>query len=53
VDDIPRDRVEVNLAFTPAADPTQVDGSIVESGTRPARGSDPYVTTALISCTAL
>ena len=53
VDDIPRDRIEVNLAFTPAADPAQIDGSIVESGTRPGRGSDPYVTTALISCSAL
>ncbi len=52
VDDIPRDQVEVNLAFTPAADPARIDGSIVESGTRTGRGSDPYVTTALIECTA-
>jgi hypothetical protein len=53
VDEIPRDQVELNLAFTPAIDPMQIDGSIVESGTRPGRGSDPLVTTALISCTAL
>jgi hypothetical protein len=52
VDDIPRDRVEVNLTFTPAADPTRIDGSIVEGGDRP-RGSDPLVTTALIECMAL
>jgi hypothetical protein len=53
VDDIPRDQVELNLAFTPAVEPTQIEGSIIESGTRTGRGSDPYVTTALISCTAL
>lgn len=53
VDDIPRDQVELNLAFTPAAEPARIDGSIVESGTRTGRGSDPYVTTALIECTTL
>ena len=53
VDDIPRDQVELNLVFTPAADPTRIDGSIIESGTRTGRGSDPYVTTALIECAAL
>ena len=53
VDDIPRDQVELNFVFTPGGDPTRIDGSLIESGTRTGRGSDPFVTTALIECTAL
>ncbi|HEX6767205.1 MAG TPA: hypothetical protein VF103_17025, partial [Polyangiaceae bacterium] len=48
--DIPVDSVELNLAYTPGPDPTRIDGSIVEYGTRDP-GVDPFVTTAMITCT--
>ena len=49
--DVPADLVEVNLVYTPGVDPTRVDGGIAESASLP--GTDPFLTTAVIACTAL
>jgi hypothetical protein len=51
VDAIEHDGVELGVVFTPGTEPTRIDGSIVESGTRVGRGQDPLATTALIACT--
>jgi hypothetical protein len=50
-DDIEKGPLELNLVYTPGGDPTRITGTIVESGDRTARGSDPYLTTALLTCT--
>lgn len=49
-DGIEKGPLEFNFVYVPGADPTRIDGSIVESGNRTAPGSDPYLTTAVISC---
>lgn len=49
-DDIEKGPLEFNLVYTPGADPTRIDGTIVESGKRTGSGADPYLTTALIAC---
>jgi hypothetical protein len=50
-DDIEKGPLELNLTYTPGANPTRIDGTIVESGERTGPGADPYLTTALIACT--
>jgi hypothetical protein len=44
--------VELSVVFTPGQEPTRVDGSIVETGSRE-RGVAPVMTSALIECAAL
>jgi hypothetical protein len=46
--EVERAAVEFGLVYTPGAEPTRIDGSIVESGVR--KGVDPLVTTARIEC---
>jgi hypothetical protein len=50
-DDIEKGPLELNLVYTPGADPTRITGSIVESGVRTGSGADPYLTAAAIVCT--
>jgi hypothetical protein len=50
-DGIEKGPLEFNFVYVPGTDPTRIDGSIVESGNRTAPGSDPLLTTAVVSCT--
>ena len=49
--DVPADVVELYLVYTPGVDPMRVDGGVAESASLP--GTDPFLTTASITCPAL